>query len=388
VSRPDLVLLGGGLASGLIAAALHGSRPDLSFLILERGDRLGGNHTWSFHETDLSAREAGLVAPFVAHRWPAHEVIFPRTGRRRIGSGYASVPSDRFAAVLEERLAGRVRTGAEAVEVTPTAVTLRSGERIEAGAVIDARGPAPTSHLSLGFQKFCGLEVRLRRPVAVEAPILMDATVPQQGGFRFVYTLPFAPDRLLVEATAYSDAPDLADETYAADALAYAAAQGWEVERVEREERGVLPITLAGDPGAFWEEARGAPRAGLRAGLFHPATGYSLPEAARLALLIAGMRDLSAPALFAAIRDHALKRWRDQGFYRAVNRMLFLAAEPEARVRVFEHFYRLPEPLVGRFYAGRSTVADKARILTGRPPVPVPSAFGALARRHPIGTPA
>jgi len=45
---------------------------------------------------------------------------------------------------------------------------------------------------------------------------------------------------------------------------------------------------------------------------------------------------------------------------------------------VLERFYRLPEPLIGRFYAGRSTFRDKARILAGRPPVPIGRAIRAL----------
>ena len=59
--------------------------------------------------------------------------------------------------------------------------------------------------------------------------------------------------------------------------------------------------------------------------------------------------------------------------------MLFLAAKPNERVRVFEHFYRLPDDLVGRFYGGRLSLADKARILTGKPPVPVLRALKAIA---------
>ena len=61
-----------------------------------------------------------------------------------------------------------------------------------------------------------------------------------------------------------------------------------------------------------------------------------------------------------------------------LDRMLFRAAEPEERYRVLEHFYRLDPRLVGRFYAGRSTMTDKARILTGKPPVPIGRAIGAI----------
>jgi lycopene beta-cyclase len=38
---------------------------------------------------------------------------------------------------------------------------------------------------------------------------------------------------------------------------------------------------------------------------------------------------------------------------------------------VLQHFYRLPEEIVQRFYAGRTTMADRIRILSGKPPVPV-----------------
>ena len=35
---------------------------------------------------------------------------------------------------------------------------------------------------------------------------------------------------------------------------------------------------------------------------------------------------------------------------------------------VFERFYRMPDPLVHRFYALALTPIDRARILSGRPP--------------------
>jgi lycopene beta-cyclase len=61
--------------------------------------------------------------------------------------------------------------------------------------------------------------------------------------------------------------------------------------------------------------------------------------------------------------------------------MLFKAAEPAARYRILERFYRLDPSLIGRFYAGTSTMIDKARVLTGKPPVPIRRAIRALAGR-------
>ena len=71
--------------------------------------------------------------------------------------------------------------------------------------------------------------------------------------------------------------------------------------------------------------------------------------------------------------------WRARGFYRILARMLFRAAEPAERYRVLERFYRLDPALIGRFYAGNTTMPDKIRILSGKPPVPIGRAVAALA---------
>ena len=70
-----------------------------------------------------------------------------------------------------------------------------------------------------------------------------------------------------------------------------------------------------------------------------------------------------------------------QGYWRLLNRMLFIAAQPDKRREVMERFYRLREPLIERFYAGRSTWFDKARILTGKPPVAIVPALRCLPER-------
>ena len=372
----DLILVGGGLANGLIAWRLHQLRPDVRVLILESEGTLGGNHTWSFHDGDLTPKQHAWLAPLVVHRWDGYSVAFP--GRRRtLASGYASVTSSRFAAVLRAALASQVRLAAQVAFLTPNTVTLADGTLLKARAVIDGRGMRPSRHLSLGFQKFLGQELRLASPHGLTRPVLMDATVHQEGGYRFVYLLPFSADTMLVEDTYYADDDQLDADRLRANIGEYVKARGWVVTELLREERGVLPITLAGDAAAFWRETHNVARAGLAAGLFHPTTGYSFPSAARLAEVIAALPDLSAAPLFDAVRAHALEEWRAQGFFRLLNRMLFLAATPGQRWRVIERFYGLPAPLVERFYAARLSGFDKVRILAGKPPVPVRAAWRA-----------
>jgi lycopene beta-cyclase len=382
----DLILAGGGLANGLIAWRLRMQQPGLRILVLEQADTLGGNHTWSFHDGDLDAQQREWIAPLVSCRWPHYQVRFPAF-TRTLESGYASILSDDFARVLTPALASgpdpALRLRARVTRVTPTAVELADGEVLRARAVIDGRGPAANPHLALGYQTFLGQEVRLAAPHGLIAPIIMDATVEQQDGYRFVYVLPFSPDRLLIEDTHYVDGSDWQPDRLRANIAAYAKAQGWEIVEVLREEHGSLPIVLAGDPERFWDGLRGQPCAGLRAGLFHFTTGYSLPHAVRLAERIAALPSLDAPALFAAIRGEALATWRDQGFFRLLNRMLFLAGRPERRWQVMQRFYRLSAPLIAHFYAARLHLGDKARILSGKPPVPVLEALDAARRTHP-----
>ena len=57
------------------------------------------------------------------------------------------------------------------------------------------------------------------------------------------------------------------------------------------------------------------------------------------------------------------------------------AAEPAARYRILERFYRLDEKLIARFYAGQSRPTDRARVLMGKPPVPIGRAIQALRGR-------
>jgi lycopene beta-cyclase len=278
----DLVIVGGGLQAALIAVAVHARAPGRRIAILERGERLGGNHTWCFHATDVSPRMAEHLAPLIGHRWGGYDVAFPRY-RRTLASGYAAIPSDRVDPVV--RGLGptvEVIDRATASAVGPGRVELTDGREFTAPWVIDARGP--DHHVGVGgYQKFVGVELVLDRPHGVTRPLLMDARVAQIDGYRFLYVLPLAPDRLLVEDTYFSAGAYLDVATVAARARAYAEENGWRGQLV-RTESGVLPLAWQAD---VVEPVPGLLVAGYAGGWFHPVTGYSLPMAARLAEAIA-----------------------------------------------------------------------------------------------------
>src|SRR5215470_3699416 len=91
----EVIIAGGGLAGTLAACRLRQLRPAARILLLEEGGRLGGNHTWSFHDTDIAADARAWIAPFVAHRWPQQQVRFPKY-TRMMALGYNTVFAERL----------------------------------------------------------------------------------------------------------------------------------------------------------------------------------------------------------------------------------------------------------------------------------------------------
>ena len=375
----DVLLAGAGLANSLIALRLKATRPGLRIVVFDQRDAgAEDSHTWSFFSTDTPAPVRAWLEPMATHRWDDYEVRFPGQ-RRRLTTGYASLTGTALHGAMAGALGEDFRLGRGIASVSPDAVVLDDGESWSAPLVIDGRGARRTAALTLAWQKFLGLELRLEQSHGLARPVIIDADVEQHDGFRFVYLLPFDATTVLVEDTYYSSGPGLDRAALEGRVLGYVAARGWRVAEVVRREQGVLPIVLDGDAQAFQAEgAPGVPVVGMRAALFHPVTGYSLPDAAILADLVAGAPSLTSAAVLSLVQARSRRRWREGGFLRALNRMLFLAAEPAQRYKVLQRFYRLSQPLIERFYAGRPSAFDQARILIGRPPVPMHRALRAL----------
>ncbi len=374
----DVALVGGGLANGIIARWLTEMRPDVSLVLIEAGDRLGGNHTWSFHGTDVDAEAHRLLAPMVSASWSAQEVRFPGF-RRELSTTYHSIGSDRFHDHLMMELGDKVVFG-KAAKVGPDAVVLDDGRRITARCVIDGRGwlGGLAAQVAVAYQKFVGLEIETSEPHGIRQPVLMDALVEQFGDFRFFYLLPLTPTRILVEDTYYSDDATLASPEIVSRIHDYIEAQGWRVSSLVRQEQGVLPIVLAGPITPFQAHDGEAARAGVRAGLFHPLTGYSLADAVRLAARITTLDALTTASVRELSNSFAAELWEARSYYRMLNRLLFVGAKGEERRAVMARFYTLSQGIVERLYSGQTTALDKMRILTGRPPFPIHRALPVL----------
>ena len=366
----DLVLCGGGLQNALVVAALFAApgmperQPAPRTALLEQ-TTIGGNHTWCCYETDLSPAMRRQVEPLVSRRWDGYEVRFPGF-RRRVTTPYLMIASERLRRVVRSLLAARpdalVWERAAVARVESGQAVLEDGRRVAGSAVIDARG-AGRDAADCGFQKFYGEQVTLDAPHGLDWPLVMDATVPQRDGFRFMYVLPLSPRRALIEDTSFSDGPDLDVTQRRAAIAAWMQRHGWRARAVTRTERGVLPMPWR-MPAAPATDA-GVVCGGYGGGWFHPGTGYSLPQAAELAALAATTPIAGLSAAAASARNDLQRRAR---FCCLLNRLLFHAYPPAARRTIFERFFRLPEPTMQRFFSLRLRAADKVRLLGGRPP--------------------
>lgn len=376
LKTPDMIIVGGGLSGLLTAWRCLDVNPDLNILIVESSDKIGGDHTWSFNLTDVDESLRDWIKPFIAYQWPRYDVKFPKR-ERTLDIPYCTGNSETLRACVKPHInSGRLQvlleTRVESLDAER--VIFENGETLAAACVLDARGFEPNENVFLGYQKFVGKTIRTKEPHGLQNPIIMDATVEQLGGYRFVYCLPFTEHEILVEDTYYTDGPELSESKVAARVDDYIDSHGWCDHEVVRQEKGILPITLAVENCRF-----DTPEIGIRGGFYHAITGYSFPDALKVANLIS-FSDLSDDPNVAEDVDTTLvvmksKHRETEYFLRLLNRMLFRACEPDKRYKVLQRFYGLPQDLIERFYAGQLTTTDKARILIGKPPVPVTKAL-------------
>lgn len=373
-STSDMIIVGAGLSGLITAWRCLDVNPDLTVTVIEASNKIGGDHTWSFNLSDVPEYLQDWIQPFIAYQWPRYEVRFPNR-KRVLEIPYCSGNSHTLRACVQPFIdAGRLTAvlNMRAKTVGVDSVTLDSGEVMTAPCVLDARGFEPNKDVFLGYQKFVGRTIRTKAPHGLENPIIMDATVEQLGGYRFVYCLPFTDHEVLVEDTYYTDGAELSENEVTVRIEDYIAKQGWEVEDIIRQEKGVLPITLA------VEKSPHSPLAiGIKGGFFNAVTGYSFSAALDTAYWTAW--DFGAFEGEIYTPEHAstmlgmcqIQHLKKERFFRLLNRMLFRAATPEKRYKVLERFYGLSQGLIERFYAGKLRRYDKLRILSGKPPVPI-----------------
>ncbi|WP_433262458.1 lycopene cyclase family protein [Actinosynnema sp. CS-041913] len=311
----DVLIVGGGPAGRALAAACSG-RGLVTALVDPHPER-PWRATYAAWTDELP-----VDAPIAVSAGGARVVA---TTEHRIARGYAVLDNERL-----RRLPDDVRVvRGTVVERGPRHVVLRDGHVLRAGLVVNAAGASE----GRAAQHAVGVVV----PRAHAEPfvgdgeaLIMDWRKPPDAGTpdpTFLYAIPVSDDQVLLEETSLARAPGLPLAELRLRLRARLAARG--IPLPSDEERVRIPLDGRPEVDAF----------GAAAGLVHPATGYGVANALRLAPEVARaiadgvpIRRVVWPA-----RAKAVHVFRERGL------AALLAMRPEQVPEFFDLFFQLPE---------------------------------------------
>ena len=359
--RDGILIAGGGLAGSLAALAMARHRPEVPLLIVEERETFGGEAHRTFTEAELGPEGAALLLPLLVDRWPGYYVAFPGLSRKLKGAIAGFAAADLHRIMTQALQPKSYRLGTKVVAVREDALVLDGGETIKAEGAIDARGATAMSALDLLYEARFERDYRFGAPHRVDRPVLIDATISQEGGLRYFECVPLSEARLLVAEVTISERPQ-PDDGAGARVAFYVKARGWARPRAGAERSVSRPLPMGGDFAAFWRlgGARAA-KLGLRGGFVHPLTGRSIGDAAVMALLLAEQRDFSGDALHDLFEDEAKELWKQREFLRGLTAAL-ARTPPEDRSALLERLYRLDPSLIQRLQADALGLLDRWRI--------------------------
>ncbi len=374
----DIIIVGAGLSGLSLAFRLQQEQPHLNIQVLEKNLSFASNKTWSFHGGDVE--NIKNWKEIISHHWKTYNVRF--SYEREINQDYYSISSDSFFKIMKNKLVSSLSFGVDVIEINNQSVRTKENIILNAKVVIDARSNDQISFKDLkkngcGFQKFVGLEFKTKFPHKISVPILMDATVEQKDGFRFMYVLPYNENTLLVEDTRYSNTEDINLKEIELEIFKYIQNKNLQIEAILRTEQGVLPIPISTPFLSQGEKIK----IGADAGFFHPVTGYSFLWVARISDELAKIKNPNPENYLNIIRKLKKECKQNERFYLLLNKMMFHASDSTNRYKIFERFYKFSDHTIDRFYSSKINMFDYLKILIGRPPISVFAALKVLRKK-------
>lgn len=383
------VILGAGCAGLSVCYYLLERGVTEPILILDQRTTFDDDRTWCFWDVEDTP-----FSHLAIESWRSWSVT---SGKRTITQTSESHPylclaaGDFYESVLRSIAAYpnvtlRLGEAVESREERGAHTLVRtSGDTYAACVVLDGRGLAAGSPAFTELrqrscwvpQQFLGMRLRTTRPVFdPEVCTLMDFSVNQSRGLRFMYALPFGEREALVE-NVYLSEVEVSAEEHRVEISAYLHDHYGLLPheyRVDGEERGYIPMTDYRFSRRIGERSYSI---GMLGGETRPSTGYTFLRIQRycraLAEALAGDRE---PPLRA-------DPWRfevlDAIFLR------FMRRYPERCPDIYATmFNRVPPSALVRFLTERSTPLEDLRLILALPKTPfLKVAGGMLLDRHP-----
>lgn len=358
MSDVDIAILGGGCAGLSLAARL--SATNLSFRVIEPRETYADDRAWSFWRTGPDPFVDCVRASW--SRWTVagpHRTVTRASRRYPYQTVSAGAFYARALSLIDDAAQGSIACGVRAADITPKTGGCHvetSDGGFTASHVIDARTPRRRPAYGQFF---------LGREIVTDDPVFDPDTVPlmhfrtgYSTGVDFLYVLPFARDRALVEVTCFAASPpsDGVMTDWLAQELTACGAQG---HTVIREERGALPMQV----GYREPDTPSVTHIGLAGGAARPSTGYAFQriqaqtEAVTQSLLRDGVPHVP--------RDGAMSRFMDSVFLRV------LKTAPDRGPALFETlFHKTPADRLERFLSGSTRPDDRLSVMASLPPWP------------------
>ncbi len=380
LSRPspgaeyEYVILGAGCSGLSLCHYLLDLGVEEPILILDRREGFADDRTWCFWDVEPTP-----FSHLAIHRWNAwsihagSETVIQSTEQYP----YLCVTGADFYRHALRGIAARgdvtLRLGGEVHGYTEDAkgVDVKTSEGVfRARRVVDARGLLPGSaafeearSLSRWIpQKFVGLRLRASRAVFDPSTCkLMDFSVDQGRGVRFMYVLPFSPREALVE-NVYLAEVDLSPEEYREEIAAYLRdAYGLSADdyTVDAEERGYIPMSDYRFPRRLGSRVQAI---GMLGGDARPSTGYAFLRIQRYCRALAQSMTEGRSMPRVHPRRYQLL---DAVFLR------FMEERPRELPGIFRRmFAAVPDASLVRFLTEKSRPLDEARLILALPKIP------------------
>ena len=372
--RYEYVILGAGCAGLSLCYYLLEQGVTEPILILDQKSGFVDDRTWCFWDVEPTP-----FSHLAAKRWwtwifRATDTVQQRTERYPY---QCLTASDFYTGVLEQ-ISSHDNVTLHLGE--PVVSCKEYGEEVFVGTardaytahyVFDGRGLPPGSPAfeeAKGEavwvpQKFVGLRLRSRKPVFDPGRCtLMDFSVDQGRGLRFVYVLPFSEHEALVENVYLSEAEITVEEHR--DELEEYLADVYELSPddyvVDDEERGYIPMTDHAFPRKSGDRTY---LIGMLGGESRPSTGYTFLRIQRYCRALAKniIAEKEPPERIEPARYELL----DKVFLRFMNEHSRRC--PEVYLRMFTG---LPPDTLVRFLTEKSTLADDLRLVLAMPKMP------------------
>jgi lycopene beta-cyclase len=388
----DYIFSGGGLAGLSLAYNLINSPlRDRSILIVDKDAKQQNDRTWCFweeqptlfdeiayrvwhrlrfvgddftREFDLAPYRYQMIRGIDFYNFTREKmsqysnVTFVRGNIDRVddGADQATVTVDGqsfsgswvFDSTLPPSLRGSVSTGVEASagDMGQTETRLKP--------------PVRNGHYHHLNQHFRGWEIETDRPFFnPQLPTLFDFHTPQNGHMRFVYTLPFAENRALIEYTLFSSHL-LTSEEYDAGLKAYIE-DVLDITRyaINHVEAGVIPMTDHPFPRRLGQRVMSI---GTKGGRVKPSTGYAFLRIQRdSAAIVQALIEHGQPF-------HVPARRGRFGLHDAIL-LDIMTHHPDDLKPIFTIMFKHnPIQRIFRFLDETATLGDEARFIASLPP--------------------